>query len=227
MKPLRNPEPIMKLAKPAQLLTLALLALTLGSTGCRKNPQKTTIIPGMGPVPITDEGRGKPIGEGNPFTPGTGVNNGGVNSVPPFTGNPGVPGTGTTSEGIKAALGKWDEWKRDAEIFKDLTVYFDFDKANVRPNQVDKLKQVASRMKGMPGKALYVEGHADERGTEEYNRTLGDKRAQSIREFLVKEGLDPQMIPTITYGEDKPADPGHTSAAWEKNRRGELILLTP
>ena len=217
----------MKLAKPAQWLTLALLAFSLAATGCRKNPQKTTNIPGMGPGAITDEGRGKPIGEGNPFGTGTGANVGGVNAVPPFTGNPGGTGTGTTSEGIKAAPGEWDKWKRDAEIFKDLTVYFDFDKANVKPDQVDKLKQVASRMKSMPGKALFVEGHADERGTEEYNRTLGDKRAQSIREFLVKEGLDPQMIPTITYGEDKPADPGHTSAAWEKNRRGELILLTP
>ena len=220
----------MKLANTAQWLTVALLALTLGSTGCRKNLQNTTNIPGRGPRSITDERPGPLIGEGNPFGQGPGVNTGGVIPVPPFTGNPGNPGgpgPGTTTEGIKAAVGEWDKWKADVGFFKDQTVYFDFDKATVKPSEVGKLKEAARLMKTMPGKAVRVEGHADERGTEEYNRTLGDKRAQSIREFLVKEGLDPQMIPTITYGEDKPADPGHTAAAWSKNRRGELILLTP
>jgi peptidoglycan-associated lipoprotein len=228
----------MKLANTAQWLTVALLALTLGSTGCKKDLQKTTHIPGTGPVPITDDSLGKPKGEvptGGPGLPP----GGGVITIPPATGGPitggpvtggpvtGGPVTGTTAEGIKAAIGEWDKWKADAEIFKDFTVYFDFDKAVVKPNQVDKLKQVASRMKGMPDKAVRIEGHCDERGTEEYNRALGDRRAQAIREFLAKEGVNPQMMPTITYGEDKPVDPGHNEEAWKKNRRGELILLTP
>jgi peptidoglycan-associated lipoprotein len=77
------------------------------------------------------------------------------------------------------------------------------------------------------GKALRIEGHCDERGTEEYNRSLGDRRALSIREKLVQLGLDPEMLPTISFGEEKPVDPGHNEAAWSRNRRGELILLSP
>ena len=77
------------------------------------------------------------------------------------------------------------------------------------------------------GKALRIEGHCDERGTEEYNRALGDRRALSTREKLVSLGLDPKMLPTVTYGKERPAEPGHNAAAWAKNRRAELILLSP
>jgi len=97
----------------------------------------------------------------------------------------------------------------------------------VKPSEISKLKEVARRMKTFPGKALRIEGHCDERGTEEYNRSLGDKRAQSIREFLASEGFSAELMPTTTYGEDKPADPGHSEAAFAKNRRGELVLLSP
>ena len=70
--------------------------------------------------------------------------------------------------------------------FKDQTVYFEFDKSTIKPGEISKLEEVVRRMKGFPGKALRVEGHCDERGTEEYNRSLGDRRALSIREKLVQ-----------------------------------------
>ena len=74
---------------------------------------------------------------------------------------------------------------------------------------------------------MRIEGHCDERGTEEYNRSLGERRAQSVRETLVRLGMDASMIQTITMGEERPAVPGHEEAAWSKNRRGELLLLSP
>ena len=95
----------------------------------------------------------------------------------------------------------------------------------MKPSEVEKLKEVARRMKNFQGKALRIEGHCDERGTEEYNRALGDRRAQAVREFLAGEGLDPSMMPTLTFGEDKPVDPGHNEAAYSRNRRGALVLL--
>lgn len=202
----------MKLARPATLLTVGLMALSLGGIGCNKNPQKTTNIPGFGPG-IVDDGRGKPFGEAPPF-PG------------PNIPVPGPITQGDPTQGIKAAVGDWGMWTQDRREFQDQTVYFDFDKVAVKPSEVGKLREVARRMKTFRGKALYIEGHCDERGTEEYNRSLGDRRAQSIREFLVKEGLDPNMTPTISFGEDKPVDPGHNEAAWSKNRRGEMILLS-
>jgi peptidoglycan-associated lipoprotein len=201
----------MKLARPATLLTVGLMALSLGGVGCNKNRQNPETLLGHG-APIVDDGRGKPIGDVLPV---------------PISRDPGPgPITGDT-QGLKPAPGDWDKWFPNPIEFKDQTVYFDFDKASVRPSEVGKLKEVARRMKSFPGKALRIEGHCDERGTEEYNRALGDRRAQSIREFLHKEGFDANMMPTITYGEDKPADPGHNEAAYAKNRRGELILLSP
>jgi peptidoglycan-associated lipoprotein len=116
----------------------------------------------------------------------------------------------------------------DRDTFRDQTVYFAFDRADVRPSEVSKLERVASEMKSThAGKALRIEGHCDERGTEEYNRSLGEKRAASVRETLVRLGMNPAMIQTISMGEEHPAVPGHDEAAWSKNRRGEIILLSP
>ena len=74
---------------------------------------------------------------------------------------------------------------------------------------------------------MRVEGNCDERGTAEYNRALGDRRAQVVREELNTLGIDPTRVDTISYGFDKPSVQGHDEAAWSKNRRDEFILLTP
>ena len=138
-----------------------------------------------------------------------------------------TPASLDSGQGLKQPNGNFDDWSANTSEFQDQTVYFDYDKANVKPSEVGKLKEVARRMKSsFQGKALRIEGHCDERGTEEYNRTLGDKRAQAIRELLASEGMDPGMMPTLTFGEDKPADPGHNEAAFSKNRRGALVLLS-
>lgn len=205
----------MKLANSTRCIAILAMAASLGLTGCNKKGQKLTSIPGTGPGAIVDDPQTRPrIPDSNPFP--------GANPA-----GPGIVSQVDPNQGYKAAIGDWDKWFANPNEFKDQTVYFDFDKATVKPSEVGKLKEVVRRMKSFPGKALRIEGHCDERGTEEYNRTLGDRRAQSIREFLVKEGFSADMMPTITYGEDKPADPGHTDAAFIKNRRGELILLSP
>ena len=72
-----------------------------------------------------------------------------------------------------------------------------------------------------------MEGNCDERGTEKYNLSLGERRALAVREYLVNLGVDPHQVDTVTYGKSKPAVPGHTEAAWSKNRRDDFVLLTP
>ena len=72
-----------------------------------------------------------------------------------------------------------------------------------------------------------IEGHCDERGTEEYNLGLGDKRANAARDFLVSLGVPADRIQTISYGEERPFDPGHAEEAWAKNRRAHFVLAKP
>jgi len=133
-----------------------------------------------------------------------------------------------TKTGIPMS-GKIGDWPVSSEQpFKSDTVYFDLDKSTIKSSEIPKLDRIASEMKQKyQGKGLRVEGHCDERGTEEYNRSLGDRRALSIREYLVRAGINFEMVDTISYGEDRPAVPGHTDAAWSKNRRGEFIMLEP
>ena len=214
----------MKLAKSVYLLTVA---LTLSATlvGCKKGLDKTTSIPGGRNAAIADSNPNpiRGIGEGNPIPPfDPNANNSRVTTTtPPF--DPTKDGVG-----IPAAGDDISNMDQNRTEFADQTVYFDFDKSNIKPGEVSKLEIVAKRMKeDFKGKKLLIEGHCDERGTEEYNRALGDRRALSVREKLVQLGLDAADVHTITFGEEKPADNGHDDAAWKKNRRGELILLSP
>ena len=103
-------------------------------------------------------------------------------------------------------------------------VLFDFDSARIRPSEESKLEAVAAYLKANPGK-LVVEGHCDERGTAEYNRALGERRAIAARDGLVKLGVDTGRMSTISYGKDRPADPGHDEMAWGKNRRCEFVVV--
>jgi peptidoglycan-associated lipoprotein len=104
-------------------------------------------------------------------------------------------------------------------------VYFDFDSAKVRPSEVAKIEAVANAQKSTSNK-IVVEGHCDERGTPEYNRALGERRAQAVREELVKLGISADRISTVSYGADRPADAGHDEAAWAKNRRCEFAIVS-
>ena len=107
------------------------------------------------------------------------------------------------------------------------TVHFKFDSAVVQDNEQANIASVAQALTADVNAKLLIEGHCDERGTEEYNRSLGERRALALREELVKDGVEAERIRTISYGKDKPADPGHDESAWSKNRRGEFILCTP
>ena len=194
----------MKMQKIIYLV--ALTAAVFPLTGCHKGLQKTTPLPGWAEKAPKDDGGMKPIDAGGQLA------------------NAGIDKTGLIPMGDKDL----HNWVPSADQpFKGDTVYFDFDKATVKSSETHKLDSIASRMKGMKGKALRIEGHADERGTEEYNRSLGDRRALALREYLVRAGIDYQMIDTISFGEDRPAVPGHNEAAWSKNRRGEFIVIEP
>jgi peptidoglycan-associated lipoprotein len=103
-------------------------------------------------------------------------------------------------------------------------VLFEYDSARIKPSEESKLETVAAYAKSNPGK-LVIEGHCDERGTAEYNRALGERRALAAREELVKLGVASSRISTISYGTERPAEMGHDEAAWAKNRRCEFAVV--
>ncbi len=102
-------------------------------------------------------------------------------------------------------------------------IYFEYDRSDLRPSEMAKLQKVAEFMHSRPELGLIIEGHCDDRGSEEYNRALGERRAISLRDQLVKMGVPDQNMKTISYGKDRPAVQGSSAEARSRNRRGETI----
>jgi peptidoglycan-associated lipoprotein len=102
------------------------------------------------------------------------------------------------------------------------SIYFDYDKSNIRPEFQPVLENISKWLVKRSGSQLLVEGHCDERGTDEYNLALGERRALAVRRYLIALGISADRVHTISYGEEKPADPGHDETAWAKNRRAEF-----
>ena len=104
-------------------------------------------------------------------------------------------------------------------------VYFDFDQWSIREDQKEVMVKNSQWLKANPNTKVRLEGHCDERGTAEYNLALGQKRAEAVRAFLEGMGIPSQRMATISYGEERPVDPGHNEAAWIKNRRVEVLAV--
>ncbi|MGA2180975.1 MAG: OmpA family protein [Verrucomicrobiota bacterium] len=188
----------MKMMKLTYLLAFA-LAVTLADTGCRNHrPVKVTQIPGS------------PTGNPNDQTD--------LNTKP-YNNQLGP---------IAAApLEDFEGMGADRAALAADTVHFAYDSAVVRKSEKANVQSVADALGRDASTKLLIEGHCDERGTEEYNRSLGERRALALRQALAKIGVDPSRIRTISYGKDKPVDPGHDESAWAKNRRGDFVLLHP
>jgi peptidoglycan-associated lipoprotein len=112
----------------------------------------------------------------------------------------------------------------ESQLLKD--THFDFDKYDVRPMDTEILMENAALLKKRPSMKVQIEGYCDERGTEEYNLALGERRANSTKKYLVSLGISPDRISTISYGEEKPLDPRHNEEAWARNRRAHTIILS-
>ena len=107
-------------------------------------------------------------------------------------------------------------------VFED--VRFGYNKSNVREQDYDILNKIGRWQKNNPGYIIMIEGHCDERGSNEYNMALGEQRALSIRRYLIGLGVDSASAHTVSYGEEKPLDPGHNESAWSKNRRAHFLV---
>ena len=195
---------MMKLIYPLALV----LAMTLATTGCHNHKAvKITPIPGSN----------------------SGVVGGdtGASTLPPGSTLPADTSTVGTGGGPTASAESFDNMTEDRAALAAYTVHFAFDSAVIKSSEDSNLEAVAAALKSDANAKLLIEGNCDDRGTEEYNRSLGERRALAAREALAKDGVDPSRIRTISYGKDKPVDPGHDDAAWAKNRRDDFVLLHP
>ena len=197
----------MKLNQIVFPLALA-LAATLATTGCKHTPKKTTPIPGPVANNFADNNNSSTLPNTQPINTDANPNS--------------TPGTTPT-----AGLDTFDGMIKDPAALAAYTIHFAFDSAAIKKSEDANLSAVASALAGSANDKLLIEGNCDERGTEEYNRALGERRALAAREALAKLGVSPDRIRTISYGKDKPADPGHDESAWGKNRRDDFILLHP
>lgn len=110
----------------------------------------------------------------------------------------------------------------DAQL---VAVQFAFDSAQVDDTERAKVEAAASYLKANSGTMVTLEGNCDERGSAEYNMSLGERRAQSVRSYLMTLGVDASRIQTKSFGSEKPKDPGHDETAWAVNRRVEFVVM--
>jgi peptidoglycan-associated lipoprotein len=113
----------------------------------------------------------------------------------------------------------------EVQAFESESIYFDFDKSDLKPEAQAVLKRKADWLLKNASYSTWIEGHCDERGTNEYNLALGERRAHSAKRFLVALGVPEGRLKTISYGEERPADPGRYEEAWAKNRRDEFKVI--
>jgi peptidoglycan-associated lipoprotein len=199
------------------------MALAAGVAGCKNTPERVTVIPNTG-GPTSAQATRTPTAPPPAAPPVNEPGNGGVvnPTPPPFTEqNRPID----YKEFGDLFNGPHNE---DAEKFKADTIYFDFDSATIKASEQAKLQAVADYFKDNPRhEGLIIDGNCDERGTEKYNLSLGERRALAAREYLANLGVKPERIKTETHGASRPAESGHSEEAWKKNRRDEFILVTP
>jgi len=122
-----------------------------------------------------------------------------------------------------AALARASEEVRNALA---AMIHFDLDKANIRSNDMGILDQKVAILQASPNLRIRIGGHCDERGSDEYNLALGNRRAQAAKQYLVSHGVDASRIETQSWGEERPLVNGHDESAWSQNRRDEFEVIS-
>jgi len=191
-----------KLEKDKSLVLLGVLLLSCCLSGCRCGPP---LPPPIDPSALD----GTTVEDTTLTTTQTGIEEGTI-----------------TEEGI-LDMPRLDGEVEEREIPELQMVHFDYDKHEIRPEAASILKANAVWL--LQNMDLYdqvkVDGHCDERGTNKYNIVLGERRANTVRDFLIGEGIPGAMIIQVSYGEEVPLDPGHSEEAWRMNRRAEFRIV--
>jgi len=189
-------------------VVLSLLLAAVLAAGCAK---QQTVKSG--------EVSGQPSGEAASAAPAPGTE---AIREAPVTETTVPKPAGQTVVAAKAAEAGVAVTEEKASRFAD--VLFDFDKADMKEEGKRSCQAVAEYLKKNPKAKVMIEGHCDERGSAEYNLALGERRAVAVKNYLVSLGVPKGAISTVSFGKERPVDPGHTEEAWAKNRRAHFLL---
>ncbi|HLH72066.1 MAG TPA: peptidoglycan-associated lipoprotein Pal [Chloroflexota bacterium] len=209
---------------PAPTITLRAQPSTIdrgGSTTLQwdaKNATSVAITPGVGNVAVTGNQSVNPTSSVT-YT-ATAMGPGGTaTDTARITVN--VPSAGATTPTTRPTVNAspLDQFKENVK-----TIYFDYDKADIKPDQVSTLQSNAAWLKANPNVRFTIEGHCDERGSEEYNLGLGDRRANAVKEFLAAQGIPANRMMTVSYGEERPVCRETTEECYGMNRRAAFTL---
>ncbi len=226
------------------LLAITVVMAVSLTSGC-KNPkpgvvQIPTMNPRIGQAQTTDPTLGSDSeNTTSPISPSNNWSSNSGSGIPldtpedPSTGNnlpqvdnvPAIEEDDISPEAEKARREYFMGRPMDRDAFKAYTIHFDFDSTLVRPSDMANIQAIADYLNIHTDCALLIEGHCDERGTEEYNQSLGQRRAASALEALGKAGLNKNRAQTISYGEVRPAINAQNNEAYAANRRAEFVLL--
>ncbi len=229
--------------KPWQIsfTVVSLFAASVLLTGCPKKPAPAAGTgPGSGAGPTVAGGAGSGAGGAGSGAGGTGgsmgagsmgsgpgsMGAGGIGSGAGGAGGSGAGGSG--SGGVAGATGTTIPSLPSPKEFVETSalrdVYFDFDRYDIRSGDKGILDENAKWLKSNQAALLLIEGHCDERGTNEYNLALGERRAKATRDYLVSVGIDAGRITVISYGEERPVCTEKTETCWAKNRRAHFLV---
>ncbi len=195
------------LTRCSHLAFSVLLVAAVALSGCAKRPA-TTQAAAPAPTGAATSTAATPsnVQPAQPSGGSTTPSGGGTTTTPP---------TSSTARPVV----------QDFAATPELTdVFFDFDKYDIRPGDAKTLDSNASWLKSNPTHLVLIEGHCDQRGTNEYNLALGERRAKSTMNYLVSQGVQANRITIISYGEERPQCTEHTESCWAKNRRAHFLV---
>jgi peptidoglycan-associated lipoprotein len=195
----------------------SLLIAVVAATGCAKRPATTqaSAPAPTGAAGTTAGGTGAAPARSSEFT---GPGSSGSTSSGQSGGSTATPSGGSTAAVARPSPREF------SEVAELRDINFDFDKYDIRPGDARVLDSNATWLKGNPNHLLLIEGHCDERGTNEYNLALGERRAKSAMNYLVSQGVQANRITIISYGEERPICTEHTEECWAKNRRAHFLV---
>jgi peptidoglycan-associated lipoprotein len=194
-------------------LVAPLLILALFLVGCPKRPATMAAVQPPAPAPPAAP-------PSVSITPPPAAPEPAAPTPPPVVATPTPTPAPTPAPSTPAQPPKPSEFTANPNLND---IYFDFDKYNIRSGDAKALDANAAWLKSNPGNLVLIEGHCDERGTNEYNLALGERRAKSTMNYLVAQGVQASRITIISYGKERPSCTEHNEACWAKNRRAHFL----